>query len=43
MTIKPYKRLMKDLDDLAVAAEPRDEETVSYEQMKRRLNKDGLL
>jgi PHD/YefM family antitoxin component YafN of YafNO toxin-antitoxin module len=38
-----YKQLMEDLHDLAVVAERRDEETVSLEEMKRRLHEDGLI
>lgn len=41
--IKRYEQLMEDLHDLAVVAERRDEENISYEQMKRRLKRDGLL
>jgi len=38
-----YESLMEDLEDLAVAAERRDEERVSLEDVKRRLISDGLL
>lgn len=41
--IKRYEQLMEDLHALAVVAERRDEETISYEQMRRRLKRDGLL
>jgi PHD/YefM family antitoxin component YafN of YafNO toxin-antitoxin module len=41
--LKEYERLMEDLHDLAVVAERRDEETISLEEMKRRLREDGLL
>ncbi len=43
LPIKQYEQLMEDLHDLAVVAERRDEETISLEEMKGRLNKDGLL
>jgi hypothetical protein len=38
-----YERLMEDLHDLAVVAERRDEPSISYDEMKRRLRKRGLL
>jgi len=34
---------MEDLHDLAVVAERRDEESISLQELKRRLKKDGLL
>jgi len=40
---KRYERLMEDLHDLAIVAERREEEPVSFEQFKRRLKRDGLL
>ena len=43
LPLKRYQRLMEDLHDLTVVAERRDEETITLEVMKRRLNKDGLL
>jgi len=44
--ILPFKRseqLMEDLHDLAVVAERREEEAISFEEMKHRLKKDGSL
>ncbi|HKI00744.1 MAG TPA: hypothetical protein VKK31_02070 [Thermoanaerobaculia bacterium] len=41
--LKEYERLMEDLHDLAVVAERRDEESISLDEMKRRLREDGLL
>lgn len=41
--IKDYDRLLEDLHDLAVVAERRDEPTISLEEIKRRLQADGLL
>jgi hypothetical protein len=38
-----YSRLLEDLHNLAVAAERRDEESVALEEIKRRLESDGLL
>ncbi len=43
LPLRRYVALMEDLHDLAVVAERRNEETVSLEEMKRRLRKDGLL
>ena len=38
-----FQRLLEDLHDLAVVAERRAERPVSYDAVKRRLKKDGLL
>ena len=43
LSIKQYEQLMEDLHDLALVAERRDEESISFEEMKKRLKKDGLL
>ena len=43
LSIRRYKQILEDLHDLAVVAERRDEETISLEEMKQRLKKDGLL
>lgn len=43
LSIEQYKQLLEDLHDLAVVAERRDEGTVSYREMKKRLRKRGLL
>jgi hypothetical protein len=43
LSIERYEQLTEDLHDLAVVAERRDEETISFEEMKRRLKQDGLL
>ncbi len=41
--MRRYAALMEDLHDLAVVAERRNEGTISLNEMKRRLRKDGLL
>ena len=41
--IKQYEQLMEDLHDLGVVAERRKEKSISFEEMKRRLKKHGLL
>lgn len=43
LSLERYKRLMEDLHDLAVVAERRDEQPISFEEMQRRLKKDGIL
>ena len=40
---RQYQKLMEDLHDLAVVAERRQEKPISFDAMKRRLRKDGLL
>jgi hypothetical protein len=35
--------LLEDLEDLAMLAERRDEETIPFEEVKKRLKSDGLL
>lgn len=37
LSIKKYKQLMEDLHDLAVVAERRDEEVISFEEMRLRI------
>ncbi|MFA4836781.1 MAG: hypothetical protein WC749_12015 [Dehalococcoidia bacterium] len=41
--LKEYQKLMEDLHDLAVIAEHRAEKTISLEEMKRRMKKDGII
>jgi hypothetical protein len=43
LPIKEFENLLEDLEDLAVVAERRDEESVSHEEVIKRLKKDGLL
>ncbi len=43
LSIKEYEELLEDLHDLAVIAERREEPTISFEKLKKRLKKDGLL
>ncbi len=43
LSLERYQRLMEDLHDLAVVAERRNEQPISFEEMKRRLKKDGIL
>jgi len=43
LSLEQYERLLEDLHDLARVAERRDEKPISLEELKRRLQKDGLL
>jgi len=43
LPIEEYEELLEDLHDLAIIAERRDEPTISFEELKQRLKKDGLL
>lgn len=43
LSLKRYQELMEDLHDLAIVAERRTEEPISMEEMKRRLEQDGVL
>jgi PHD/YefM family antitoxin component YafN of YafNO toxin-antitoxin module len=43
LPLSDYEKLMEDLEDLAVVAERRDEPTISHEQFKAELKRDGLL
>lgn len=41
--LKQYQKLLEDLHDLAVIAERREEEPVSFEEMRHRLKGNGTL
>ncbi|MCG2769439.1 MAG: hypothetical protein L6435_13820 [Anaerolineae bacterium] len=43
LPIEVYEELLEDLHDLAIIAERRDEPTISFEELKKRLREDGLL
>ena len=43
LSIKDFEDLLEDLEDLAVAAERRDEETVNHESIVKELKKNGIL
>jgi PHD/YefM family antitoxin component YafN of YafNO toxin-antitoxin module len=43
LSLEQYQKLLEDLHDLAIVAERRDEKTISLDELKRRLKKDGLL
>ena len=41
--ITDYEKLLEDLDNLSVIAARRDESTISHDQFKEELKRDGLL
>ena len=43
LPIEEYEELLEDLHDLAVIAERRDEPTINFEELKKRLKGDELL
>jgi PHD/YefM family antitoxin component YafN of YafNO toxin-antitoxin module len=43
LPIEEYEELLADLHDLAIIAERRNEPTISFDEIKERLKKDGVL
>ncbi|SFM81065.1 prevent-host-death family protein [Thermodesulforhabdus norvegica] len=43
LPLKEYEELLEDLHDLAIVAERRDEPSVSFDELKKKLKADGLL
>ena len=43
LPVNEYEELLEDIHDLAVIAERKDEPTVDFEELKKRLKSDGLL
>jgi hypothetical protein len=43
LPIYEYDELLEDLDDLAVAAERRDESTISHDALRTELKQNGIL
>ena len=43
MPLRDYRRLLEDLHDLSVVAERREEPSVPFEEVMRRLRADGLI
>ncbi len=41
--VEEYEELLEDIHDLAVIAERKDESTTSFDELKKRLEADGLL
>ncbi|MHC4874715.1 MAG: hypothetical protein ACYTFY_22930 [Planctomycetota bacterium] len=43
LQISDFEELLEDIEDLAIAAERRDEDTQSHESLKEKLKKNGLI
>ncbi len=43
LDLEEYRELLEDIHDLAVIADRRDESTTGFDELKKRLKKDGLL
>lgn len=43
LPIKEFETLLEDLEDLAVAAERRDEETISHNEVLKKLKNNSIL
>ncbi len=43
LPIEEYEKLLADLHDLAIIAERRDENTITLDEIKERLRRDGIL
>jgi len=43
LPVEDYERLLEDLYDLCVVAKRRNEPTISFDELKRRLQADGLI
>ncbi len=41
--IEKYEQLLEDIHDLAIVAERREEETISFYDLKKKLKKNGLI
>lgn len=43
LTLKDFEEILEDLEDLAIAAERRDEEAIPHNEVVKELKRDGLL
>ncbi len=43
LPLEEYENLLEDIHDLAIIAERKDESTVSFDELKKRLKADGLV
>ena len=43
LSLEEYEELLEDIHDLAVIAERRNEPTISFDELKKRLKTDGLI
>ena len=43
LPLEEYEELLEDIHDLAVIAERKDEETISFDDLRKKLKADGLI
>ena len=43
LPVEEFAELLEDIHDLAIIAERRDEPSIPFEELKRKLKEDGLL
>ena len=43
LPLEDYEELIEDIHDLAIIAERKDEPTISFDELKKRLKADGLI
>ena len=43
LPVEAYEEMLEDIQDLVAVAERRKEKSISFDDMKKRLKKDGLL
>lgn len=43
LPMEDYEELLEDIHDLAIIAERKDEPTISFDELKKRLKADGLI
>ena len=43
LSLDEYEQLLEDIHDLAIIAERRNEPTVSFDELKKKLKTDGLI
>jgi hypothetical protein len=43
LPVETYEEMLEDIQDLVAVVERRKEKTISFEEMKKKLKKDGLL
>lgn len=43
LSFKNYQELLEDIHDLSIIAERKDESTISFTELKKRLKTDGLI
>ena len=43
LPLKDYEELLEDIHDLAIIAERREEPTISFDELEKRLKADGLI